>query len=134
MNSFDRIVALALTLLLSGGNALVCGGWAATPEARMACCTDAGDCPMHGGDSDGGRSSTAISQAQADACCAASERDRSSQPNPAAVMAISNAVLGPGVIVPADVATLVRSDAWRTHTPLPVTPVPRHLLLSVFLV
>jgi hypothetical protein len=50
------------------------------------------------------------------------------------VTAITAAVLGVGVILPANVPALVLSDAWRTSVPLPVAPVPRHVLLSVFLV
>jgi hypothetical protein len=43
-------------------------------------------------------------------------------------------VLGLGVVVPASVPALVLSDAWRLSAPIPIAPVPRHVLLSVFLV
>jgi hypothetical protein len=43
-------------------------------------------------------------------------------------------VPGASVVLPQNVPALVRTDAWRMAVPLPVTPVPRHLLLAVFLV
>ena len=129
-----RLSALALSLVLLGGNLAVCAGWAATPEARMACCVDGDTCPMHKGESHHSSEKRVISQDQADACCAASERQQSSQSAPSLIAVISNAVLGPGVVLPLPVPALVASDAWRTVEPVPIAPVPRHLLLSVFLV
>jgi hypothetical protein len=126
-----RLSALAAVLALVVGNVTLCAGWSATPEARMACCTD-GDCPMHGRESHA--SDHAITQAQADACCALSERQPSNQSAPTFISVISSAVLGVGVVVPAPVPALVASDAWRTVAPIPIAPVPRHVLLSVFLV
>jgi hypothetical protein len=123
-----------LSLLLFGGNAVLCEGWAATPEARMACCSGDDACPMHDRDSHGPGSGHGVTQAQADACCAVSERDRSSQPNQTSVPAISSAVLGTGVIVSLDVPALIQSHTSRAGAPVPVTGVPRHVLLSVFLV
>jgi hypothetical protein len=40
-----RLWAVFLCLVLLGGNAAVCAGWAPTPEARKACC-ESGMCPM----------------------------------------------------------------------------------------
>jgi hypothetical protein len=99
----------------------------------MACCTD-GDCPMHKGDSHSSGAERVLTQAQADSCCATSERETSNQSNPSFAIAITAAVLGVGIVLPADVPALVLSDAWRTSAPLPVAPVPKHVLLSVFLV
>jgi hypothetical protein len=99
----------------------------------MACCAKDDTCPMHKGKSSGSAGQV-LTQAQADRCCAASERDDSSPTNPTAVAAITPAVLGTGVVVPAPVPALVLSDDWRTAAPIPTTPVPRHVLLSVFLV
>jgi hypothetical protein len=129
----QRLSSVALTFVLLAGNVAVCGGWAATPEARMACCADEANCPMHKG---GGSSSSerVISQAQADACCAVSERQQSNQSTPTFVTVISSAVLGVGVVVPMPAPALVLSDGWRTIAPIPIAPVPRHVLLSVFLV
>jgi hypothetical protein len=129
-----RFAALALALGLIVGNAAVCAGWLATPEARMACCADGVECPMHKGDSHRSGSLRVLTQAQADSCCAAAEGQNSNQSNPSFVTAITAAVLGVGVVLPANVPALVLSDAWRTSAPIPIAPVPKHVLLSVFLV
>jgi hypothetical protein len=132
-----RFAALALAFGLIAGNAAVCAGWLATPEARMACCADEAKCPMHKGDSH--RDShhagpeRVPTQAQADSCCAAAEGQHSNKANPSFVTAITAAVLGVGVVLPANVPALVLSDAWRTSAPIPIGPVPKHVLLSVFL-
>jgi hypothetical protein len=85
---------------------------------------------MHKGESH----ATSMTQAEADNCCAVSERETSNSPIATVVTAFSIAVLGSGLVMPASVPALVRSDAWRTGSPLPTPPVPRHVLLSVFLV
>ena len=129
----SRLIALAIVGFMATGNAAICAGWAATPEARMACCADEDNCPMHkGGNSSG--SERVISQAQADACCAVSAGQQSNQSTPTFVTVISNAVLGVGVVVPMPAPALVLSDGWRTVAPILIAPVPRHVLLSVFLV
>lgn len=89
---------------------------------------------MHKGDSQSSGSERVLSQAQADSCCASSENENSSQSNPTFVTAISSAVLGTGITLPAPVPALVLSDGWRTIAPLPTAHVPKHVLLSVFLV
>jgi hypothetical protein len=129
-----RLAAVALTFGLMAGNAAICAGWLPTPEARMACCTEGGDCPMHKGDSHHSRSEGGLTQAQADSCCASSEGKSSNQSNPSSVTAITAAVLGVGVVLPAKVPALVLSDSWRTSAPIPIAQVPKHVLLSVFLV
>jgi hypothetical protein len=123
---------VVLAMALAAANGAVCAGWLATPEARMACCSEGGECPMHQGDSRRSGSERALTQAQADSCCASSEREN--QSSPTFVPAITAAVLGVGIVVPANVPVLVLSDAWRTSTPIPIAPVPKHVLLSVFLV
>lgn len=130
----ERLSAVALTLALVAGNAATCAGWLPTPEARMACCADGGECSMHRGDSHHFGSGHAVTQAQADSCCASSEGQPSKQSSPSSVSSITAAVLGAGVVLPADVPALVLSDAWRTSAPIPAAPVPRHILLSVFLI
>jgi hypothetical protein len=130
-----RLAALALTFGLMAGNAAVCAGWMPTAEARMACCADGGECPMHkGDDSHRSESGRVLTQVQADSCCASAENQHSNQSNPSYVAAITAAVLGVGVALPAHVPALVLSDAWRTSAPIPIAPVPKHVLLSVFLV
>ena len=44
MRLVQRLAALALTLGLMAGNAAICAGWMPTPEARMACCAEGGEC------------------------------------------------------------------------------------------
>jgi hypothetical protein len=128
-----RISAVLFALALTAGNVGFCAGWMPTAEARMACCTD-GECPMHGGDSQGSASAHAVSQTQADSCCASAEHKNSNQSSPTFVAAISNAVLGTAITLPAPVPALVLTDGWRTVTPIPTAHVPTHVLLSVFLV
>ena len=89
---------------------------------------------MHKGDSRGSGSGRVLTQAQADSCCALSEGKNSNQFSPTFVAVITAAVLGAGIDLPAHVPALVLSDGWRTSAPIPVAPVPKHLLLSVFLV
>ena len=134
MRLVQRLAALALTFGLVAGNAGICSGWSATPEARMACCSESGECPMHKGNSHSSASARDLTQAQADSCCASAERKHSNQSNPSFVTAITFAVLGAGVVLPANVPALVLSDGWRTSTPISIASVPRHVLLSVFLV
>jgi hypothetical protein len=134
MRLVHRLAALALTFGLMAGNAAICARWMPTPEARMACCADGAECPMHKGDSHHSGSQRVPTQAQADSCCAASEGKTSSQSNPTFVSTITVAVLGAGTVLPANVPALLLSDGWRTSAPMPVAPVPKHVLLSVFLV
>ena len=129
-----RLAALALTFGLVTGNAAICAGWMPTPEARIACCADGAECPMHTGDSHSSASERVLTQAQADSCCASAEGQNSNQSNPSSVTAITAAVLGAGVVLPANIPALVLSDAWRTSAPIPIARVPKHVLLSVFLV
>ena len=129
-----RLSAVILCVGFIAGNATVCAGWLPSPDARMACCADGGDCPMHKGESDQPASARVLTQAEADNCCAASEPEQSSPSAPTVANAISIAVLGPATVVPMTVPALVLSDDWRTASPIPTTPVPKHVLLSVYLV
>ena len=131
MRLVQRLAALALTFGLMAGNAAICAGWMPTAEARMACCVE---CPMREGDSHRSGSARVLTQAQADSCCASAEGQNSNQSNPSFVTAITAAVLGVGVVLPANAPALVLSDAWRTSAPIPIAPVRKHVLLSVFLV
>lgn len=128
-----RITAITLTLFLSAGGFGLCAGWEATPEARMACCANEDACPMHKSATPGSASSRVVSQAQADNCCAASERGNSTPSSPTFVPLVSLAlVVGPiSLFVPPAVVPL---DAWRAFVPLLSSQVRKHLLLSVFLI
>jgi hypothetical protein len=134
LNWLRRISVLTLVLALVDAHAAVCAGWQSTPEARMDCCTEDCACPMHEGRPDRSGSGKALTQAQADSCCASSEREDSSHSNPSTAAPISNVVLGEGVVIQPPIPSLVLSDNWRTAVPIPATPVARHVLLSVFLV
>jgi hypothetical protein len=127
-----RVMATALSVALVSGSATLCAGWIATPEARMACCSGEGRCPMHDGDHHG--SNGAVTQAQADSCCASSEQQNSGQRNTTVPLTIVSAILGPGTVLPASVPALVTTDRWRMAVPIPTTLLARHVLLSVFLV
>jgi hypothetical protein len=129
-----RLAALALAFGLTAGNAAVCAGWQPTPEARMACCADGVECPMHGGDAHHAHQERGLTQAQADSCCASAEGRHSNKSSPSFVTAITAVVLGVGVVLPDNVPALVLSDAWRASAPMPIAPVRKHVLLSVFLV
>jgi hypothetical protein len=125
-----RPAAVLLTLALSAGNAALCAGWLPTPEARMACCLEKGRCPMHTSDS---RASNSVTQAEADGCCATSEKDNSGTFPSTFVLTISLGIIPSPVqlVVP---ETAIRPDAWRTPLPRPGDHVPAYLLHSVFLV
>jgi len=133
VTTFRRIAAGVLVLALCAGNVALCEGWQATPEARMACCTNGTSCPMHKSDSHEHSSRAGVSQAQADTCCAASAQRRDSSA-PAATFAASGLI----ALVPVAVFT-VPTDPFdrqerRALVPLPVSSTPRHLLFSVLLV
>lgn len=130
-----RLSAVLMSVTLIAGNAAVCAGWAPTPEARMACCTDDESCPMHQ-DSDTSHSVSGhqITQSQADRCCASPEREQSNNTTSTLVAALFHAVLGPGIRLPESAEALAVRDGWRTVSPVPKAAVPRHVLLSVFLV
>ena len=88
---------------------------------------------MHTPESHGSGSTHAISQTQADTCCAATS-NRTDSPIAATGFALSNSAALPSVVpfvVPVVVSAL---QDWRALVPLPVSPVPKHLLLSVLLV
>ena len=128
-----RLSAVFLCLGLVAGNAALCAGWLATPDARMACCTGDGPCPMHKSGSDDDGAKRVISQAEADRCCASSERDDSAQPSPSFVLPVALApITSPVPFVVPEIGSA--TDAWRTLVPIPAAHVSKHLLLSVLLV
>ena len=128
-----RFSAVALSLAFLSGDVALCAGWVATAEARMACCADEDTCPMHrsDGQTEGDR---AVTQPQADSCCAASEPERTDQSTPTFASTISSAVLGIATVMPAALPVLVLGGAWPIAVPLPPGSVPKHVRLSVFLV
>ena len=128
-----RLAAVTAILTLCVGNLAVCAGWQATPEARMACCKNGVSCPMHKSESRGPSSNRSITQAQADNCCAAtSNRIQASLTVPMFVM--SSLPTMPAMSMAVVPAAVLALQEWRVFVPLPVSPVPRHLLLSILLV
>jgi hypothetical protein len=127
-----RLAAIAAVLTLCAGNLAVCDGWRATPQARMACCDVEPACPLHEPDSHASGSHHGADQAQADGCCAASERTGSATTVAGFIPAGTPALhVSP---VPADLPAIASFfERWRAVAPLPPSPVPKHLLLSVFL-
>jgi hypothetical protein len=128
-----RFSAVFVTLALVAGQAGVCAGWMPTPEARMRCCSDEAPCPMHKSDSEDDGAKRVVSQAEADTCCAASENDTSAPSSSTFNLNVPLAVFPSPlhVVLP---ATATPTSARRTLIPLPLSHVPKHVLLSVFLV
>lgn len=75
-----------------------------------------------------------VTQAQADTCCALSERSPSTPSSSSHLFSpVTLALLStPASVVLPDLAPL--RAVWRAFVPIAVSTVPRHLLLSVFLV
>lgn len=128
-----RVVALVAVLVMGAGAWAECAGWQATPEARMACCVEGDACPMHNSAASRSDSTALVSQAEADSCCAASESDDSSPPASTLAMAVPPAPLAAELLAFVLPIALLR-DSWRESVPLAGSQVPRHLLLSVFLI
>jgi hypothetical protein len=127
-----RLPALVLAVVLSAGQGALCAGWMPTPEARMACCAKDGTCPMHGSGSDD-RSKRVTSQAEADRCCAGSERETPT-PGASAFAPTIGLVVVPSVIPLVAPLGPIPRGPWREHFPVPVARIPKHLLLSVLIV
>jgi hypothetical protein len=130
-----RTTAFVVALTLAAAGWAECAGWQASPEARMACCSSSGDCSMHGSTEPGAGSERVVTQARADSCCAASDTDNSTPSAGAFSLSLSAA------LVPSTLPTLApitappaSFDARRTHVPLPIGLVSKHVLLSVFLI
>ncbi|HEU4694623.1 MAG TPA: hypothetical protein VFS23_39925 [Vicinamibacterales bacterium] len=125
-----RSVAAILIAVLTAGPVGLCAGWQVTAEERMACCIEGVACPMHTSARDHAEGKRAITQAEADGCCAASEGDTSSSAK--ASIVISPALPQQTILLPA--ANSSRLLIPRDPAPDRATAVPRHLLNSVFLV
>lgn len=125
-----RTVAATLIAVLIAGPVGLCAGWQTTAEERMACCAESAACPMHNAERHQSDGKQAITQAEADSCCAASERDTSSSAKGSIV--ISPALQQQTLALPAADSSrlLIRRDPVHDRS----APVSRHLLNSVFLV
>ena len=132
---FRRTAALVVVITLGAAGWAECAGWQGTPEARMACCLGSADCPMHGSTESGAGSKRVLTQAQADSCCAASDTNDSTQSRGTFSVSLSTALVTSTLTTLAPIVAPPASfEAWRTHVPLPVGQVPKHVLLSVFLI
>lgn len=126
-----RFVAVVVLIVLPTSAWAQCAGWQSTAEARMECCAQEEQCPMHAGTNPS--ASHTLTQQQADTCCALSERapstpSSSSQIAPVPLALVSTLV---AVVLP-DFEPLW--NGWQTSVSIAANPVPRHILLSVFLV
>jgi hypothetical protein len=127
-----RAVTAVLIAVMSAGPVSLCGGWQATPEARLACCLDGAACPMHTSDDDGPGATRAVTQAEADSCCAASEQgDASPTARPLTAVRVMT-IATESILLPPQTAT----HAWSQPVIVPHHghAASRHLLLSVFIV
>ena len=115
-------------MILALGACGLCTGWDATAEARMAA---SATCPLHEASGDGVASGA--TQAAAARCCVASDQDESTPPESVFLPRVD---LGQAVsLVPVVVHPAVASfEARRSLRPPPGHHVPKHLLLSVFLI
>jgi hypothetical protein len=76
-----------------------------------------------------------VTQAQADSCCAASDTDDSTPSAVAFSLTLSAALVSGTLSTLAPImAPPATFDAWRTHVPVPLGQVPKHVLLSIFLI
>jgi len=88
---------------------------------------------MHKSDSHRSGVKHSVTQAQADDCCAVSERGHSSTTSSTFVLSAASA-LTPAIVLVVVPSMVPALQGWRAFIPLPVAHVPKHLLLSVFLV
>lgn len=136
---FRHLSVLFLTAAFAAGNLGVCAGWKPTAEARMACCAKDGVCPMRKAAASERTAAHVVAhvvtQAQADSCCAASEQGNTKESAQASASAAAPAIVLLPVTFPApDLASPWRPPARPAASPPPLHSVPRHVLLTVFLV
>jgi hypothetical protein len=125
-----HLSAVSLVLALLAGHGGLCDGWLATPAARMDCCATGATCPMHQSDSASTGISRHVTQADADSCCAASERDGST-PSPSGFVSASPLALVVSPVPTGFDIELLRTVARRPAVRAPAAETPRYLLLRV---
>jgi hypothetical protein len=123
-----RFAAVVCVLAFAQSAWAQCAGWQTTPEARRQCCEN-GVCPLHHREKTPSRPH--VTQAAADDCCAQSQRHESNSSGtvfaPTMTFAVAQSL--PPVVLTLETTRL--SAPWET--PSPPAHVPKHLLLSVFL-
>ena len=126
-----RLVAVVVLVVLPTSAWAQCAGWQGTAEARMECCAQEEQCPMHAGTAASVRHT--LTQQQADTCCALSERASSTPSSASQIAPVTLALVStPVAVVLPDFEPL--TYGWQSFVPITASPVPRHILLSVFLV
>ena len=128
-----HIIVLTVIAATVAGDVRLCAGWHSTPEARMDCCQDESDCPMHSDQTLPAAHSTAVSQAQADACCATSEQGSSRSTSQVTALqqpALLVSIAGAPTVVPMPAASGDSRQPLASNSP----PIARYLLLSVIIV
>jgi hypothetical protein len=126
-----RFAAVAVLIVLPTNLWAQCAGWQGTAEARMECCAQEEQCSMHTG-TDASVSHT-LTQKQADSCCALSERAPSTPSSSSQIAPVTLALVStPVAVVLPDFEPL--RNGSQSFVPIAPRPVPRHILLSVFLV
>ena len=133
MEALRHLAAMVLALALFAGNATLCAGWASTPEARMACCAEGMACPMHADERKKPGRKLVTSQSQADACCAASERQQSEPERSVLAVSVASAPIDVSFDLPA-FALVVLHEQWPEAPPGSTPRTARHVLFSVFLI
>jgi hypothetical protein len=128
-----RFAALSIILAMILGSPAICAGWARSAAERLACCVEEIGCPMHEPPVHQSHASAGVTQAQADACCAASE-SRKSSPTTQHFTNIGSASLAPSVLSLIVTSPTALVPTTRSTPARPPGPVPRHLLLSVLIV
>jgi hypothetical protein len=129
----SRPATLIALLVLIGGPFAECGGWLSTPEARMVCCANEQECPMHKADRHPPGSMQTVSQSDADRCCATSEPGDSLPSTANATRSVESLALIPAVR-PVALVPMTRLDDIYEPASNPPTSRSRHVLLSVFLI
>ena len=127
------LAALLLLFVAFASTASVCAGWQESAEARMACCQDEANCPMHATGRRGPTLRVGVSQFDADRCCASAERGTSTPSTASFVTNAASAVLANPIPAIGPQVVVFRESA-SARTSIDVRPAPTHLLLSVFLI
>ena len=118
-----------LTLCVGSLAAFVDGN---TPEAPRNCCAQNDDCPIPLPGPDGSCSASMVTQSHAGMCCAASS-DRQPGTLVSTFVLSTMQSAAPSVLAATLPAFHSGVQGWRALMSIPRVAVPRHLLLSVFL-
>lgn len=125
-----RVAASALILIVSVGGLGCCAAWAASADAEMGRRADGDACPMH--QAPNPDDTTTALQATESCCPPVARADATPAVAPFAPMTVLAPAVGPAsFVVP---STGHPRQAQQAPAFVPGSPVPKHLLLSVFLI